>query len=392
MSQRPPRRFQEIPPSSTVRLADTVAQLRHQGVDVVDFSAGRAAEHTPEYICRKAAQALEHGDTHQTMAQGTLEFREACACKLARENGITADPHTDVMATLGCKEGLVLALLATIDPGDEGLVEDPCFVSYRPAVRIAGGVPVGVPLTVEHRLRWTEDDLERAITPRTRAVVFCSPQNPTGVVHSEADLDVVADVAGRHDLIVITDETYERLAWGGRRHTCLATRAGMAERTITLMGLTKAFSMGGWRIGFAHAPERLIQRMVVIQQHLTTCAGSFVQAGAVRALADDPPPEVTALWEDWERRCAFAVARLDGLPGVQCAMPEGGFYAWIDVRGTGRPSTHWADALLKESHVALVPGIAFGPAGEGYLRMTCVRSWEELRAGLARLEDAFRQA
>ncbi len=381
-------RVVDTAPSATVLIADIASQLRRQGARVIDFSAGRAVEHTPKYICEVGSRAILEGDTHQTMAQGKPEYREACVRKLARDNGITADPDANIIATMGCKEGLLLALLATVDQGDEVIVEDPCFVSYQPEIRFAGGVPIPVPLRSANRFRWSAADLESAITTRTRAILICSPQNPTGAVHTPDELEVVARVAKKHDLYVITDETYERLAWNGHEHTCIATLPDMQERTIGLMGVTKAFSMGGWRIGFNYAPEPVTQGMVVLQQHLVTCASSFAQRGAAQAIGDPPPNDVQEMWGDWERRCAFAVEALNGIPELSCEMPEGGFYAWIDVRATHIPDRDLAERLLRDHHVALVPGSAFGPHGDGYLRMTCVKSWDDLREGLSRIRDA----
>jgi aspartate/methionine/tyrosine aminotransferase len=383
------QRVLDTPPSGTISIADHVSRLRHRGVEVLDFSAGRAAEHTPDYICRAASQALLSGDTHQSMAQGKPEFREACAQKLSRENGLDADPEKNIIATFGCKHGLNLALMATLNPGDEVLVEDPCFVSYRPAVRLWGGAPVNVPLRPENRFRWTREDLESAVTDRTRAILFCSPHNPTGTVHDEKDLEVIAELAEKHDLLVLSDEIYERATWGGRRHTCIATMPGIAERSITIMGFTKTFSMGGWRIGFNIAPEPILSAMVRMQQHMITGAGSFVQAGAAVAIADAPSSDVEALWSDWGKRIDWVVSEVNQIPNLSCHRPEGGFYAWIDIRRTGRTSETLANELLEKHHLAFIPGTAFGPGGEGYLRMTCVRSWEDLRAGIPRLAEAL---
>jgi len=383
------KRVLENPPSATVLIADIAAGMRRQGIDIIDFSAGRAAEHSPYYVNQEAAQALLSGDTHQTMAQGKPEYREACARKLARENGIVADPEKSIIATLGCKQGLTLALMAVVDPGDEVIVEDPCFVSYQPTIRFCGGIPVPVPLRRENHFRWQRDELEAAITDRTKAILFCSPHNPTGTVHTEADLDLISEIASKHDLTVISDEIYERVTWGDRRHICIATRPHMKERSITMMGLTKTFSMGGWRIGFIYAPESIISGMVTLQQHLMTCAGSFTQTGATKALSEEPPSEIKELWKDWERRCQFVVSELNRIPNISCDSPEGGFYAWIDITGTGETSEQLAERLLREYHIALVPGPAFGATGEEYLRMTCVRSWDDLREGLLRFKQAL---
>lgn len=384
------QRIVETPPSATVLIADIASEMRRSGINVIDFSAGRAVESTPDYISRAASEAMLGGDTHQTPAQGKPEFREACARKLARENGIDADPDKNIIATLGCKQGLTLALMATINAGDEVIVEDPCFVSYAPTIRFCGGTPVSVPLRRENNFRWAKDELEAAVTKRTRAILFCSPHNPTGIVHTKSDLDTIAEIAERHNLYVIADEIYERVTWNGRRHVSIATRLQMRNRAIGLMGLTKSFAMGGWRIGFAYAAELVIQAMTVAQQHLMTCAGAFAQTGAITALGDTPPPEVTNLWQDWERRCEFVVAELNQLPGVSCQMPEGGFYAWINVSEIAENSEALAKKLLIEHAVAIVPGSAFGAEGEGFLRMTCVKSWDDLRAGLERLKQGLK--
>jgi len=383
------QRVQAAPSSATVRIADLAKTLRRRGEDVIDLSAGRAAEPTPPSICEAASAALHSGDTHQTMARGKPEYREACARKLSRENGIQADPEREIIATFGCKNGLTLALLATLEPGDEVILEDPGFVSYAPTIRFFGGVPVPVPLDPETGYRWREGPLEAAVTERTRAILFCSPHNPTGTVHRPQELDVIAGVARKHDLWVISDEIYERVVWDGRTHTCIATRPGMEGRSITLMGLTKTAAMGGWRIGFAYAPEEVVAAMVTLQQHLATCVGSFTQVGGALAFGQEPGPELTELWEEWEARCDFMTRELDALPGLSCRMPEGGYYGWADIRETGEGSVALAERLLADHHVAVVPGSAFGPQGEGFLRITCVKSRDDLEEALRRIREAL---
>ncbi|MEM7351512.1 MAG: pyridoxal phosphate-dependent aminotransferase [Acidobacteriota bacterium] len=379
-------RAADIPESSTVAIADLAAKLRREGASVVDFSAGRAAEATAEAICDAAHEALQRGDTHQTEARGRPDYLEACADKLCRDNGIDLDPARELIATLGCKQGLVLALLNLINPGDEVIIEDPCFVSYAPTIRLLGGVPVPVPLRPERGFRWCADDLAAAIGQRTRVILFCSPHNPTGIVHQREDLQVIADAAIRNDLAVVADEIYESVTWNGRQHLPIATLPAMAERTVGLMGLTKTYSMGGWRIGYAYGPQTLIGSMVKSQQHLMTCASSFSQAGAQRALEPEVTRSMHTLWQDWERRCAYVTEALNGLPGLEVMMPEGAFYAWIDIRETGLGSHELAHRLLSERQVAAVPGGAFGSRSDGYLRVTCVRGWPELRDGVARIK------
>ena len=380
-------RIRETPSSATVRIADLASELQRGGTRVLDFSAGRAAEPSPDDINQAASRAIMSGDTHQTPAQGTPEYRESVARKLYQENHLAVDPGTNVIATLGCKNALTLALMATINPGDEVIVEDPCFVSYGATIGFFGGKAVPVALGAGSGFRWTRVELDKAVTHRTRCILICSPQNPTGTVHTQKDLDMIAAVAREHNLWVISDEIYERLTWQDRQHICMATRPGMRERSIGLMGFSKTFSMGGWRIGFMYAPEAIIQASLVFQQHLMTCAGSFTQAGAAHALARDYGPEVEEMWRNWEARCAYVSSAINQMPKLSCRMPEGAFYAWIDIRGTGEASTDFCERLLAEQHVALVPGVAFGPSGEGYVRMTCVKSWADLEEGLARIES-----
>lgn len=375
-----------VAPSATVAIADTATRLRQRGVEVVDFSAGRADEATPEFVCRLASEALARGDTHQTPAKGTRSFLEACAIKLARDNQLELDPDSEIIATLGCKQGLLLALTAILDPGDEVIVEDPGFVSYEPAIHYCGGVSRPVMLRQSNGYRFAREDLEAAATGRTRALILCSPHNPTGVVHTREELESIASFALDHGLIVIADETYERVTWEGRKHVSIRTLPGMRETSVGLMGMTKSFAMGGWRIGFASAPAELIEAMVRVQQHISTCAGSFTQFAAGEALAKPPPQSVLDLWSDWQERCRHATSFLDALEGIHCAMPEGAFYAWIDARELGVPDVELSQTLLEDQHVAVVPGSAFGPSGAGFLRVTCVRAWDELNEGLDRLK------
>jgi len=359
--------------------------MRREGHKVVDFSAGRAAEHSPDLACEAAIEAMRSGQTHQTEARGRPEYLQACSEKLQRCNGLALDPGSNIIATLGCKQGLVLSLLATIDAGDEVLIEDPCFVSYAPTIRLLGGVPVVVPLSPANGFRWKTEDLDKAITDKTRAILYCSPHNPAGVVHTRDDLDVIANAAVKHDLTVIADEIYEAVTWSGRSHISISGLPGMESRTIGLMGMTKSYSMGGWRIGYAYAAPSYIEAMTKLQQHLMTCAGSFTQLGAARALAEDVTEAMQPLWSDWEARCRYVTEELNGHPLLSVSMPEGGFYAWVDISKSGMLSKDFSARLIKEKQVAVVPGGSFGPDSDSYIRITCVRSWDEVHEGISRV-------
>ncbi|MCP4404967.1 MAG: pyridoxal phosphate-dependent aminotransferase [bacterium] len=371
-------RLGQMASSATVGIADQVVQLRQQGKTVIDFSAGRAFEPTPAYVSQAASDALFGGDTHQTPARGTRNYRQACAAKLARDNALKADWETEIIATMGVKQALTLALLGTVGPGDEVLIEDPCFVSYIPLVNIAGAQVRRIPLKPDNTFRWTAEQVKASITERTRAILFNSPHNPTGTVHTEADLKIIADLAAEHNLTVITDEVYERVTWDGRTHICIASLPSMRERTITCMGLTKTYSMGGWRIGFVCSSAEIIDGLTKLQQHLLTCAPSFTQAGAAVAFGEAPRPEVEEMWHEWEERCALVCEHVNTVTGFTCSKPEGGFYAWVDIKATGLTSLEISEKLLNDVQVAVVPGSAFGPTGEGYIRINCVRNRSEI--------------
>lgn len=379
------RRIERIPESSTVAIADLASALRRRGENVIDFSAGRAAEGTHAYICDAAKAAMDAGDTHQTDARGVPEYLAACADKLKRENGLDVNAESEVIATLGCKQGLLLSLMAILDPGDEVLVEDPCFVSYRPVIEFCGGTAVSVPLLQENHNRWSAKDLASAVSPRTKAILFCSPNNPLGVVHEEKDLQIIREVALQNDLIVLVDEIYDAAVWNGRRHIPIAGLPGMRERTIGLMGMTKSYSMGGWRIGYAYADCRFISKMVVVQQHVQTCASSIAQRAGTAALSERGVSLMQPLWQDWGNRCRYVVERVNEIPGLSTTMPEGTFYAWVDISGSGLSSVDFSRRLLEQRKVAVVPGGSFGTNSDAFVRVTCVRSWDDVRQGMERL-------
>lgn len=380
------RRSLELPHSYTVALADKASEMRARGELVIDLSAGRASEATDSEIGAAGSAAIAQGFTHQTPARGAPDYLRAVAAKLSRENNLRCSPETEIVATLGCKNGLVLALMSILDPGDEVIVEDPCFVSYSPTIALCGGKAVVVPTDSANRWNWTRQALERAVTAKTRALLFCSPGNPTGTVHTEADLSLVADFATQHGLIVIADEIYESVTWGGRRHLPIASLPGMQSRTIGLMGVTKSYAMGGWRIGYAYAPSPIAERMTMIQGHLSTCASSIGQVAATRALgADISTRFAQTLWREWEDRCVTFTRAMSMAPLLRVEMPEAGYYAWIDVSRTGLTSSEFANQLLLEEKVVVVPGVAFGPASDDYVRATCVKSREDISAAAVRI-------
>ena len=352
-----------------------------------DFSAARAFEPTPAYIIDEAVRAMRAGDTHQTMAKGTSTYRNAIAEKLKRENNIIADPEKEIIATMGVKQGLTISFLTLINPGDEVIVEDPCFPSYKQLIHYLGGKPSAVPLRAENHFRWDRDELESSIKPQTKALLLNSPQNPTGVVHTQQDLQMIADLAIKYNLYVLCDEVYERIPWDGRKHLNLCNLDGMRERTVTLTSLTKSYSMGGWRIGYVYGPEEIISSLYKLQQHLITSCNSFVQAAAALAFREPPRDVVLAYWKEWEDKTRFVSSELDAIDGIKCPMPEGAFFVWADISALGIPSKVFVENLLEEEKVALVHGSSFGNNGEGYFRMTCSKTQEDNVEGLKRIRE-----
>ena len=379
-------RIHNMAVSPTVGIADLAASMRRAGKDVIDLSAGRAAEATEAEICDAAMTAMVCGHTHQAPARGIPEYLQAVSEKLARENGISYDETGEVMATLGCKNGLVLALMAILDPGDEVIVEDPCFVSYIPTIELCGGIAKSVVLKPENKFRWAAEDLEAAVTPRTKAILFCSPHNPVGIVHDKEDLEIIARVARANNLIVIADEIYEAVTWSGHKHRSIASLPGMKERTVGLMGMTKSYSMGGWRIGYSYGPGVIIEKMSAVQGHFMTCASTINQWAGITALSADVTNKLRrTTWQDWEDRCVYFADALNAIDGLSCTLPEGGFYVWVDVSGLGIDGELFASRLLSEHAVTTVPGAGFGGSSLNRVRMTCVKSWADIKVAVERI-------
>lgn len=379
MPPRISRTVREIPPSGIRRFFDIVSQMQ----DVISLGVGEPDFVTPWRIREAAIHALEQGYTQYTSNRGLPELCREVARLLARRYGLNYQPEDEILITVGVSEGLDLALRAVLDPGDEVLVPEPCYVSYRPCTRLAGGVPVPVPSDAGSRFRVQREALEAALTPRTRVLLLNYPNNPTGGTLGRAELEAIADLARQHDLIVISDEIYAELTYD-RPHLPIASLPGMRERTITLNGFSKAYAMTGWRIGYAAGPPELIGAMTKIHQYTMLCAPIVSQKAAIEACraGDEAAARMVA---EYECRRRFFVQGLNDL-GLECPMPEGAFYAFPSIRSTGLSSEEFAEQLLKEERVAVVPGNAFGEGGEGHIRCSYAASLEHLREALARIE------
>ncbi|MEM2869669.1 MAG: pyridoxal phosphate-dependent aminotransferase [Thermoplasmata archaeon] len=377
-------RMEGLAESGTVRMANMERELKARGIKTISFALGEPDFPTPAHIVEAAAEAMRAGFTHYTASKGIPELREAIAEKSRVENGIPCSPD-DVLVT-PTKLGIYLAMMAFVDRDDEVVVPDPGWVSYIPMVRLAGGKPVPLRLRAEDDFRMTPERLAEALTPRTRAVVLNSPSNPTGSVATEADMKGIADLARDHDLLVLTDEIYEKLIYEGR-HVSIASLDGMFERTITFNGLSKSYAMTGWRLGWVVAPKELMKQLDRLQQHTLTCAPSFAQKGAVAALRG-PQDCVDRMREEFRRRRDFLLGRLEASGLFECRRPSGAFYLFPKYR-VNMPSLELAEKLLEKAHVALTPGSAFGPGGEGHIRISYATSMENLEEGMRRIEEAM---
>ncbi len=363
--------------SATIELSDRVRQLRAEGHDIISMANARPDFATPEIISEAAIAALRipHTYTTYTASRGLLELREVIANKLQAENSVTYDPDTEVLITAGEREGLFLALQAFINPGDEVLVLDPGWVTYAAAIRLAGGIPVSVPLRRVNNYHPDPQELKAAITARTKAFVFNSPNNPTGAVFTREELMAVAELAIEHDFLVITDEIYEHFIYSDAPHISIATLPGMWERTITTNSTSKGWAMTGWRIGYAAAPPDMIEAMLLIHQHLISSPCAFAQKGAVKAFTE-AQENVQVMMQSYRRRRDLLHHELQQYPKIQCLLPEGAcfffpYFGEID-------DVQLAYRFLEEAKLALTPGSAFGPQGKGCLRISFAGVSEDL--------------
>jgi aminotransferase len=350
--------------------------------DVISLGVGEPDFATPESICEAAVATLRHGATKYTLLPGIPELRAAVARHLERLYGVSYNPNEEVLITVGASEGMHAALTALIDPGDEVLVPQPAYLSYVPLVSLAGGIPVAVPLRVEDRFQVTARAIEKAITPRTKAIILNYPNNPTGAVLERPAAFAIAEVIRRHGIVVISDEIYDRFVYDVE-HLCVASLAGMKKGTVLLGGLSKAYAMTGWRVGYAAGPAEVIQAMLTVHQYMVMCAPAMAQMAALYAL-EQGEEQVVRMRRDYDRRRRLLVDGLSNL-GLDCCEPHGAFFAFPSVRKTGLGDREFAQQLLAEEKVVVLPGSSFGAAGAGFVRCSYSVPREVIREALARM-------
>lgn len=374
-------------PSPTVAVSDRVRELRQQGLDVIDLGGGEPDFPTPEHVCRAATDAMAAGDTHYVASAGTPKLRAAIARKLKVDNGIDVDVDS-IIVTPGAKSALFSSVLALVQPGDDVIMFDPGWVSYQPMANVAGAGVVRVALDPDDSYRVTREVIEPRLTSSSRVIIVNTPNNPTGRMLTRDELGEIATLAIERDLIVISDEIYEKISYDGHTHVSIGSLPGMAERTLTVNGFSKAYAMTGWRLGYVAGPREIIRQVAKIHSHSVTCASSFGQAGAAAAL-DGPQDFIDSMVEAWDRRRHLIASGLNSVSGFHCPLPEGAFYALPNVSGTGLSGADVAKRLIDEAGVGVTPGDAFGDVTRNHIRLSFANSDTSIESAIERIRKTF---
>ncbi|MFB0958495.1 MAG: pyridoxal phosphate-dependent aminotransferase [Clostridiaceae bacterium] len=386
-------RVSQITPSVTLQITAKAGQLKQEGKDVIGFGAGEPDFNTPDHIIQAAIKAMYEGKTKYTPTPGINELKQAIVKKFRDDNGLVYEP-AQILVSTGAKQSLANAMLALVDDGDEVLMAVPYWVSYPELVKLAGGVPVYLKGSPDNQYKMTPELIEQHITPRSKILIINSPNNPSGTIYSREELSAIADVCKAHDLIIISDEIYEKLIYGGIKHESIAVVSQDAfDRTIVVNGVSKAYAMTGWRIGYLAGPTGLVKQMSSIQSHMTSNPCSIAQYASLEAIAGDQS-FVAEMKEEFEARRDLLVSLIEEIPEVTCIKPEGAFYVMMDVHQLfGRTykgtlisnAMDFSDQLLSDQLVAVVPGEGFGI--EGFIRLSYATSKENIRKGMTRVRD-----
>ncbi len=377
------KRMKIIKPSGTISMAEKAREMERSGRKVYHLEIGEPDFDTPAHIKEAALEAIRGGFTHYTSSRGIIELREAIAQDL-ESRGFGADPRKEIIVTPGAKHALYCACLATLDPGDVVLVLGPTWPTHFQCVEIAEARAVEVPCGDTYVL--DEEALKERITDKSRMILVSSPNNPTGGVIGEEQLKAIADFAMDHNLLVLSDEIYDRIVYDGLRLKSMASLSEMRERTIVINGFSKTYAMTGWRLGYAFASKEIIEAMDRIQQSTTTCPASFIQKAGVAALRGPQDP-VQKMVEEYDRRRHFLVEHLNKISGVRCVMPKGAFYVFPDFSSLQMPSFEVCERLLEEEGVSSTPGSEFGESGEGHIRLSYATNLETIMEALRKIKE-----
>lgn len=377
-------RMNRIPPSGTMMMAELARKMEREGREVLHLEVGEPDFDTPEHIKEAAYKALQEGFTHYTSSRGILELREAISDYVSERRGIDVNPEKEVLVTPGCKHAIYSCCQVTIDEGDEVLLVAPIWTTFFAAVKAAGGKPIEIPVVGDYEI--DEEMIKSKITEKTRMIIVNTPNNPTGGVLEKNSLKTIAEIAREHDLLVLSDEIYERFTYEGREAWSVASFEEMKERTIMVNGFSKTYAMTGWRLGYAVANEEIIEAMTRIQQATTSCPSSFVQKAGVAALRG-PQECVDEMLKEYDRRRKIIIRRLNDLGGVKCPVAKGAFYVFPSFTSFELSSSQLVEELLKKKGVCATPGTAFGETGEGHIRFSYATSVEIIERAMDLLAE-----
>jgi len=381
-------RMETIPFSGIRKVFEEVVRREKKGDSIIHLEIGRPDFDTPPNIKEKAKWALDKGFVHYTSNYGLPELRDAISQKLKSDNGLDYHPDNEIIVTIGANEAVFIAMMALLNPGDEVLVPSPCWTHYYQCARLSGAVPIPVPLKKENNYLPVVEDCEQHLSSKTRMMVVNSPNNPTGTVYGKDCLEQLAEFVNQHDLLVLSDEIYEKLIYGTARHISFAAIADMYERTVTINGLSKIYSMTGWRLGYTAAPRQLSDAMVRVHQYTSVCATTFAQYGGVEAL-NGPQDSVEGMVQEFNRRRMMVCERLKSMSGIHLVEPRGAFYVLPYIGELGISPEAFATYLLDKAKIAVVPGEAFGDFTEGTIRISYANSYENLVKAMDRMETAI---
>ena len=391
------RKAQAIEPSLTLAITAKAKEMKEKGIDVISFSAGEPDFNTPKNIINAAIKAMEDGNTKYTSVNGILQLREAICKKFKDDNVLEYNPSQIVVST-GAKQSLANTFLAILNPGDEVIVSTPYWVSYPELIKLADGKPVFVEGDEKSNYKFTKENLEKAVTAKTKAIVLNTPNNPTGTIYNKEELEVIADFAKKYNIIIISDEMYEKLIYDNENHISIASLSKDAyERTIVINGLSKSYAMTGWRIGYCAASEKIAKLMISIQSHVTSNVCSITQYAALEAL-NGPQNEITKMINEFEKRRNYMINRIESIDNLSIVKPKGAFYIMINIENclgkeiNGKilnDSMEFCASLLENEKLAVIPGKAFGL--NNYIRVSYATSMEAIKEGLNRIESFIKK-
>ena len=383
-------RMKSIPFSGIRKVFEEVTRREKLGEKIIHLEMGRPDFDTPHSIKEAAKRAIDEGKVHYSSNYGIPELREAIAKKLKEDNGLSFDPATEIIVTVGANEAVFMTMMGLLNPGDEVLIPDPCWLHYFYCVQMAGAVPISVPLREENGFNPVLNEFHSRMTPKTRMIVINTPNNPTGAVFSQKVLEGLAQLAREKDLFVLSDEIYEKMVYEGNRHFSIGSLPGMKERTVTINGFSKIYAMTGWRLGYTATSKDLSSALIRIHQYTTVCATTFSQWGAVEAL-NGPQTEAAEMVREFDRRRNLVYGALKGMPGIEVVKPMGAFYIFPNIRALGRAPEELTEYLLDKARIAVVPGTTLGEYGKDFIRISYANSYENLKMAMERMKKALEE-